>query len=264
LNLVPLIIVALLIGLCESSAAGQSTAAASAWDRYQTSIDTRYAAARAEGPFFVHDGDSSQRGWRERLAAGSVSMIKIESPTIPDAAIHHWIGATFIPATTLDTFMAHLKRQAGHESESYDDVLASRVLAQSGDRVTIFMKLRRTKLITVTYNTEHLVEYRSLGTTRASARSVATKIAELSGAGTPGEREKAPGDDSGFLWRLNAYWRYEAWSGGVIVECESVSLSRQVPFLARPIANPIVDGIARDSLERTLRGLGASLGTQKR
>jgi hypothetical protein len=38
------------------------------------------------------------------------------------------------------------------------------------------------------------------------------------------------------------------------VECESVSLSRAVPLLLRPIS-PIVDGVARDSLERTLRSL---------
>jgi len=34
------------------------------------------------------------------------------------------------------------------------------------------------------------------------------------------------GDDRGFLWRLNAYWRYEQVAGGVIAECESITLSR--------------------------------------
>jgi hypothetical protein len=61
----------------------------------------------------------------------------------------------------------------------------------------------------VTYNTEHSVEYRRLGGRRATSRAVATRIAELADAGTPAEREKGPGQDHGFLWRLNAYWRYE-------------------------------------------------------
>ena len=117
------------------------------------------------------------------------------------------------------------------------------------------MKLRRTKVVTVTYNTEHAVEYKRLGDTRASARSVATKIAELANVGTPQEHEKSADDDSGYLWRLNAYWRYEAVRGGVIVECESVSLSRSVPILVRLVANSMVEGIARDSLNRTLLGL---------
>jgi hypothetical protein len=110
-------------------------------------------------------------------------------------------------------------------------------------------------VITVTYNTEHVIEYTRIRGTRALVRSVAARITELADAGTAQEREKPAGDDSGFLWRLNAYWRYEAVPGGVIVECESVSLSRAVPVIVRPVANPIVDRIARESLHRTLSSL---------
>jgi hypothetical protein len=131
----------------------------------------------------------------------------------------------------------------------------SRLLARDGDRLNVYMKLRRTSIITVTYNTEHHVEYTRLSPARAAARSVATRIAELEDAGTPKEHEKPAGEDSGFLWHLNAYWRYEEVRGGVIVECESVSLSRSVPMLVRPVANPIVDRIARESLLRTLESL---------
>jgi len=185
-------------------------------------------------------------------------MIKIETPSIDDGKIHHWVGAVFVPGVTLDTVLARLKQYAGRESEFYGDVIASKLLSKDGERVSLFMKLRRTKLITVTYNTEHAVAYRKIGGSRASARSVSTKIAELKDAGTAQEREKTADEDSGYLWRLNAYWRYEAVAGGVLIECESVSLSRNVPLLLRPIS-PIVDGVARDSLERTLTSLRAVL-----
>ena len=121
------------------------------------------------------------------------------------------------------------------------------------------MKLRRESVITVTYNTEHAVEYRRLAPARASSRSVATKIAELENAGTAQEREKAAGNDHGFLWRLNAYWRYEQVDGGVIIECESVSLSRSVPALLRPFVMGTVERIARESLQKTLVSLRAEL-----
>ena len=68
------------------------------------------------------------------------------------------------------------------------------------------LKLTRKELITVTYNTEHVVELTRHGPARASSRSVATKIAELADAGTSREREKPAGSDLGLLWRLNAYW----------------------------------------------------------
>ena len=88
-----------------------------------------------------------------------------------------------------------------------------------------------------------------------TSRSLSTKIAELDKPGTPREREKKAGEDSGFLWRLNAYWRYEQLGDGVLIECESISLSRSVPYLLRPLANPIVDRIARESLRNTLGSL---------
>ena len=124
------------------------------------------------------------------------------------------------------------------------------------------MKLRRSKVITVTYNTEHDVRYRRLGQRAASARSVATRIAQLDDAGTPQEHELKPGSDGGYLWRLNAYWRYEAVPGGVLIECESVSLSRAVPYVLRPFATGLVEGLARESLERTLVGLRTYLTGQ--
>jgi hypothetical protein len=87
-------------------------------------------------------------------------------------------------------------------------------------------------------------------------------MGELANVGTRDERERAPGNDRGFLWRLIAYWRFEQAGNGVLIECESVSLSRSVPLLLRPIASPIVNRIARESLERTLRSLRAFLTRQ--
>ena len=73
---------------------------------------------------------------------------------------------------TIDQLMKRLADLAGQEQRHYEDVLASRLLGRDQDRYRIFMKIRRSKIITVTYNTEHDVLYRRLGASRASARSV--------------------------------------------------------------------------------------------
>ena len=239
------------------AAAGPGPSTLAAWRTYEAQLDAQYAAAPSApiGRFFVHDRAALAQGWRESVMRGTTSIIKIDAAPIVDGKIHHWVGAMFLPGVTVDAAIERLERRAGHESESYDDVLASRLIEKDGDRARVFMKLRRTSVITVTYNTEHVVTYTRVTGTRALVRSVATRIAELAGAGTAQEREKPASDDSGFLWRLNAYWRYEAVPGGVIVECESVSLSRPVPLLVRPLANPVVDRIARESLNRTLTTL---------
>jgi putative flippase GtrA len=243
-----------------SAEAGPPVAAAAAWTAYEKQVDAQYEASQST--FFALDRQSRASGWRADVLHGQPVLFKVETPGVADGKIHHWIGAVFIPGMSVPTAVDRIQQGAGHESEHYEDVLASHLIERSGDKLRVFMKLRRTNLITVTYNTEHAVEYKRISGTRATARSVATKIAELANAGTPEERERSSDDDNGFLWRLNAYWRYEAVPGGMIIECESVSLSRAVPLLVRPVANPIVDRVARESLNRTLTGLRTLLAAK--
>ena len=143
--------------------------------------------------------------------------------------------------------------------ELKDDVLESRLLASDGNRREVFLKVRRSSVVTVHYNTEHRVEYRRHGAGRASSRSVSTRIAELEDVGSPAEREKPIGRDRGFLWRLNAYWRYQEVDGGVIVECESVTLSRGIPAVVRWMVRPIINRTARAVLSETLGSLARVL-----
>jgi putative flippase GtrA len=231
------------------------------WRKYEAQVDARYKRLdEARVPFFVHD-EFKKAGWREAARKGSAVMTRLDPPAISDGKIHHWVGAVFVPGMTVADAVRRLQDGAGSESQTYDDVLASKLIARDGERVHIYLKLRRESVITVTYNTEHVVTYRPLGALRASSRSVATKIAELAGAGTPQEREKGAGTDQGFLWRLNAYWRYEQVDDGVFIECESISLSRGVPVLLRLFITRAVEGIARDALEKTLRGVRKYLTT---
>jgi putative flippase GtrA len=266
-------IVALLVVALTPESTGRLAAAGSmadlqpqtalAWRLYEEQVDARYRKLQPSGErFFAHDEFERPALWKETARRGGIAMMELNAPTpaakepsVPDGRIHHWVGAVFVRGVTVEAVVNRLLARAGHEAGPYQDVLASRLIDRQGDRVRVFMKLRRDSIITVTYNTEHAVEYRRLGPIRAASRSVATKIAELSDPGTAQEREKPPNEDHGFLWRLNAYWRYEQADDGVLIECESVSLSRSVPLLIRPFVNGMVEGIARESLERTLMSL---------
>jgi hypothetical protein len=125
-------------------------------------------------------------------------------------------------------------------------------LSRHADGLRLFLKLQRQSLVSVGYNTEHDVRYRRHSSVRASSRSRATRIAEVDDVGLPSERERGPDDDRGFLWRMNSYWRYEAVPGGVIVEMESLTLSRGLPWGTRTVVRPLIERVARESIERTL------------
>jgi len=47
----------------------------------------------------------------------------------------------------------------------------------------------------------------------------------------------------------------------VLIECETVSLSRPVPSMVRPVVGPMVTRFARESMERTLTSLREALRT---
>jgi putative flippase GtrA len=244
-----------------------------AWQKYEQAVDQRHRGSTASTePFFAHDAYKRDRNWRQRAMKGAVEMFQAgraspgaASIDVPDGKIHHWVGAIFVPGATLAGVLTSLRQNAGKEADSYEEVIASRLLERNGDHLRVYMKIERDATITtVTYNTEHQVEYRTLGDARASNRSTATKIAQLDDAGTPKEREKKPGNDSGYLWRLNAYWRYEQVPGGVLIECESVSLSRSVPMLVRPLVDRVANRIARGSLENTLTTLRGVLSAPQK
>src|SRR6185503_8324748 len=111
-----------------------------------------YNASASSAPsFFALDRESQAGGWRERVLRGQPELFKVDPPAVEDGKVHHWIGAIFLPGMTVQSVIDRIQQNAGHESEHYEDVLASRLMERQGDRLQIFMKLRRTNLITVTY-----------------------------------------------------------------------------------------------------------------
>jgi hypothetical protein len=235
-----------------------------AWDEYVRLTEERITKElNSSAGFLAQDFQAVPKAQMERDAALSgqilVEKMKTLNPRgrkikVPAGSLHHWRGSVFIPDVDLETVLAQVRYPAQQE-DLQEDVLESRILEESGDSLRIYLKLVRSKIVTVTYNTEHAIEYQRHGEGLASSRSIATKIAELEDAGTTSEREKPEGKDHGFLWKLNSYWRYQQVDGGVLVECESLTLSRGVPVILAPFVKPIITGVARESMQRTLSSM---------
>ena len=176
--------------------------------------------------------------------------------SVSGGLINHWRGTVFVPNVKLDAMLKVLQEPQS-DKHKQEDVLSSRVVSRDGDTQKVFLRLRRTKFVTVVYDTEYDVEYRRLGTDRAWSNSISTKVVEIENAGTPQERALPEGNDSGYMWRLNSYWRYKQLDDGVLVEIESLTLSRSLPMLVGPLIRPIVTSTARESMTRTLSSVRA-------
>ncbi|MBI4461252.1 MAG: hypothetical protein HY648_14485 [Acidobacteria bacterium] len=253
-----------LAGLQDLSGAELQQPTLAAWESYVRLTERRVTAELGDGrKFFATDflSDSDASSVRDLLRRGQVHIRRMKTLDaggreiqVRNGMIHHWLGSIFVPGANLASLLEWL-HDYDHHAGRFQEVEESRLISRNQDTFRIFFRLRRKKIITVYYNTEHAAVYRNHSPRGASSRSVATKIAELDDPGTPQEKEKPVGSDRGFLWRLNSYWRYQEEDGGVLVECESLSLSRDVPFGLGWLINGYVESVPRESLETTLTSI---------
>ena len=209
---------------------------------------------------------SEQRAVLEALRRGELVINRLTTRQsgkeidIPDGMVHHWIGVVFIPGATVDKALS-LLQDYDHHAEIYAPaVAASKLLSRDGNNFRVYLRFMMKKVITVVVNTEHEARFTRDAPNRAASRIYSTRVAEVEAPGTPSEREKPVGNDGGYLWRLYSYWRVLERDGGTYVQCESISLTRDIPLGFGWLIRPFVTSIPRESLEFTLTTTRRVLG----
>ena len=208
---------ALFVASTAAQAAGPTAETVSSWNRYVASSVPRLHACR------------------QRCGVGEPQGRTIE---VAGGTIHHWRGSVLVRGANVERVLSRLEWPGTPPPQ--EDVLESRVLSRSGSSLRVYLKLARSAVITVVYDTEHDVTFERRSPGLATSRSVSARIAETGGG------------DRGFLWRLNSYWRYVQQGNDVRIDLESMSLSRDIPAVAQLLVSPIVQRVARESMERTL------------
>lgn len=246
-----------------------------AFDKYVASVERRIAneVARPETFLWADTLAPARRNdVREKLRRGEVVTERLrgsENMDVPDALVHHWIGTIFVPGADVREAVALLQDYDRHASIFSPNVVQSKTLEhtmvqamtpeQAGHRFRVFLRFYMKKVIGVTLNTEHEARFVNAGADRVHSAIHSTRVAEVENAGTPRERELPPGKGHGFMWRLNTYWRFLERDGGTYIQCESVTLSRDVPFGLGWIIKPFVTEIPMESLTFTLQRTRAAL-----
>jgi hypothetical protein len=231
-----------------------------AFNRYVQFTEQRFNADLQPGKSFLWiDRLSAQRQSDcERLRNGEVVISRMETLGngkeihIPDGMIHHWIGTVFIPGATLQQTLALAQNYDRHDVYYAPDVQRSKLTQRNGDDFQIYYRFKRHKVVTVVLDTNYDIHYARVSPTREISRSYSTRVQEVENAGKSDERDKPVGDDTGFLWRLYTYWRFEQKDGGTYVQCEAISLTRDIPTGLGWMIRPFIESVPRESLEFTL------------
>lgn len=226
------------------------------WQAYVSATEAHRGRSGTSNRFLVLDAQDDGRE-RRAVLGGDVVVRSVDAPpmrrdpSLPGASVHHWRGAVFLPGTTVERLVRSLEQRP----PAQEDVLRASILSRGPRGMHVYLRLRRQQILTVVYDTEHIVRFTRHGAGLASSTSRAVRITEVENAGTSDERALADDEDRDFLWRLHAYWRYQDVPGGVIAECESISLSRDVPFGLRVVARPLVTRTAESSMRAALLAL---------
>lgn len=205
-----------------------------------------------------------QRGLRD----GGIIIERLEtldgskSIEFPDALLHHWVGLVFVPGAHLSDAVALMQDYDRHSTIFAPAITSSKILGRSGQTFRVALRFYVKKVIGVTMETENEAEFFKGSADRAYSRIRSTRITEIAEAGTPQEHPKRAGEENGFMWRLNTYWRFLERDGGTYIQCESLTLSRDVPFALAWIIRPFVTQVPKESLTFTLEKARAALSHQ--
>jgi hypothetical protein len=189
---------------------------------------------------------------QQTIIQHSASCSSRDCSSIPGGIIHDWTGITFVPGVTLAQTLTILQ-DYDRDAEYYrPTVLRAKLLSNAGNSYRVFLRLKETHILTVVLDTEYDIQYLVVDSTHAASISHSTRIAEIESAGSPREHVTSPKDNHGFLWRLNSYWRFYQADGGVYIQCNAISLTRDVPTGLGWLVGPFIANVPRESLDFTL------------
>ncbi|MGA7917251.1 MAG: hypothetical protein WCA00_18595 [Candidatus Acidiferrales bacterium] len=242
--------------------------AAQAYDRYIQLTEAQVNSELAQsGPYlWIERLPEARRAAAEtQLRNGQIVIERLytldngKDIPAPGGLIHHWIGTVFVPGATLAQTLSFMQ-DYNHKVDYFKpDITRSRILRHQGDDYFVLLRFYTKKIITTVIDTDQQVHYHVVDRTHAWSRSRTTRVQEVENAGEPDEKLEPQGHDRGFLWRMNTYWRFEEKDGGTYIECQAISLTRDIPTGLGWAVGPFVTSVPKESLTFTLSTARAAL-----
>jgi hypothetical protein len=265
---VAIFLAGILVLAIPAEAADLQAQAAQNYDRYIALTRAQVDSELAQGtPYlWIERLPEARRAAAEaQLRNGGVMIEKLETLdngkpiSAPGGLIHHWIGTAFVPGATLAQTLAFMQ-DYDHKVEYFKpDIVRSKILKHEGDDYFVLLRFYQKKIITTVIDTDQEVHYHVVDKTHAWSRSHATRVQEVDNAGKSDERLEPEGHDRGFVWKLNTFWRFEEKDGGTYLECQAISLSRDIPTGLGWMVGSFVSSVPRESLTFTLTTARAAL-----
>jgi hypothetical protein len=239
----------------KSNAAELKDETLKAWNEYVRTADSHMQERLRADKQFLWMDETPERIRQARAGEIIISAVGTHNPKrVTSGLIHHWIGAAFIPNTTLDGVFAVVRDYARYKEFYKPAVIDSKPVTQARTRDTFSMLLLNKAIVRRTaLESDYESSYFQVDSKRWYSLAYATRLQEIEDYGQPGERKLPPNKGRGYIWRLYSISRFEERDGGVYVELEAIALSRDIPISFRWIVDPVVRRVSKDALLTSLR-----------
>ena len=234
------------ISLC-LMAAGRLTAQPSKpqtqhdFDCYVRAAEARMEARKA---FVLADADGALNTQLVRDRSVQTMAANGSNPhKIPGGQLYDWIGAVFIPGTSMEKLIRMLQDYDHRPAYFPETIGSSKLLCRTGEeRFGYAMRLKEPAVIDV----ESDVSWERVDPHRWRCRSYSTKVTEV-------------GKDHGYLRQLDSYWRFAEAGGGVYVESETITLSDEFGAFTRALGSALMGINPEKSLKHSLAAMRDSV-----
>ncbi len=235
-------------GLSRLNCAELTPAARQAFSRYVELFEAKWK----QSPM---GGEKSSERAGETVIQPRKTLDGVREIEPPGAMIQDWRGMMFLPNAHIEQVRAMMQDYNNYQVYFKPEVTQSKLIRHHGDDFEMFLRLYKKHIVTVFLNTTYAVKFESPDSRHLYVASRSTRVAEVKNPGRPSESEEPLGNDSGYLWALNAYWRFEEADSGVYAECEAISLSRDAPLGLGWVLKGFLDKFPKDSMQNTLEGV---------
>ena len=238
------------------NAADLQPQAAQAYDRYIQLTEAQVNSELAQSwPYlWVERLPEARRAAAEaQLHNGQIVIERLytldngKTISTPGGIIHHWVGTVFVPGATLTQTISFMQDYDHKVDYFKPDITRSKILRHEGDDYFVLLRFYKKKIITTVIDTDQQVHYHLVDRTHAWSRSHTTRVQEVENPGQPDEKLHPEGHDRGFLWRMNTFWRFEEKDGGTYIECQAISLTRDIPTGLGWAVGPFVTSVPKES-----------------
>jgi hypothetical protein len=244
-----------------SPAVALNTGTLQAWDTYIETSRSRMEERLTGAKPFLWIEESEER--RRLVRGGAIPVEPMDGngrTVVAGGLIHDWIGAVFVPATTPDQVVTKLDRYEDYRDFYKPTVIECRLLSRERDsRRYLLRYTRKVSFVTTIIDADYETRYFRPSPDRWWSVSQSTRIQEVEHRGRRDERLQPIGEGAGYLWRYYSITRVMEVDHGVVLEMETIALSRDIPAAVAWFVNPIVDRISRSTLITSLSQTRAAI-----